>query len=86
MNRVRLVFLVPLVLLGWTVLSVLLGVTVGKVIKEHLDPPDPPDPPDRSERLGPWGQWGHPEWDQWASPDPWGREANPVHPVRRRKD
>ena len=45
-SKVKLVFLVPLVLLGWTVLGALLGVTVGKAIKEHLDPSDPEDLPE----------------------------------------
>jgi len=63
-SKVKLVLLVPLVLLGWTVLSVLLGVTVGKAIKEHLDPQDPEDLPERQdyqetldwwENLGPRG-------------------------------
>jgi len=56
-SKVKLVLLVPLVLLGWTVLSVLLGVTVGKAIKEHLDPSDPSDPEDRPEPQDLWAQW-----------------------------
>ena len=66
------------VLLGWTVLSVLLGPLVGKAIKAHRE---------REEQRGLLAQ---PEARQdpkviQVPPDRWGRpgsQANPVHPVR----
>ena len=54
-SKVKLVLLVPLVLLGWTVLSVLLGVTVGKVIAAHEERQDRKDRQARLDRMVPTG-------------------------------
>jgi hypothetical protein len=51
------------VLLGWTVLSALVAVLAGKVIKGHLAPPDPPV---REGRLAPVGRR-----DYRDRPEPW---------------
>ena len=99
-SRVRLVLLVPLALLGWTVLSVLVGTLVGKAIRAHLEPSDLEGPPDPLVMLDPadFPVWEEPPeppvyranlerqglWDQQVVSDHLGLWVNPVHPVRHR--
>jgi len=83
-NRVKLVFLVPLVLLGWTVLSVLVAVTVGKVIAAHEERQDRKDQQARLDRMVPTGyrvKLGLKDHqallEGLARVDPWDQQAHP---------